>query len=264
MASPFVRLTPPHSEPAGNTFCRKDGVLRASFFAPPEIGLPFGRWPRLILIYLTTQAVRTRSREIQLGRSMKSFMRTFGIAATGGANGSIRQFKSQLLKTASLSAVVSNVTDEQASLTNRPLADQYTLRWDAICAENGDKSRAVIRLGERVYDEMVTSAVPLDTRAIKVLQQSPLAMDLYCWLTYRVHSIVRQTKIPIQDLRSQFGGSYTADADFRRAFANSLREVISVYPSLNCQLLDPHLQLMRSPTSVPSAKVASIRPSRPL
>ena len=259
LASSLLRFTLPHRRPVENTFCRRDGALTVSFLAPRDIGLPFGRWPRLILIYLTTQAVRTRSRDIQLDRSMKSFMRIFGIAATGGSNGSIRQFKEQLLKTASMSAVISNVSDEAASLLNRPLADQYTLRWDAICANQGDKQPAMIRLGERVYDEMIKSAVPLDARAIKALQQSPLALDLYCWLTYRVHGIVRTTKIPLEDFRNQFGVSYTANADFRRAFAGAISEVVRVYPRLNCQLLDTHLQLMKSETSVPSAKVAGRR-----
>lgn len=259
LASQFVRFTLPHSRPAESTFCRRDGAMTASFLATPEIGLPFGRWPRLILIYLTTQAVRTRSRDVQLDRSMKSFMRGFGIASTGGPNGSIRQFKQQLMKTASMSVVISNVTDKVARLFNTPLADSYTLRWDAICADHGDKQPAIIRLGERVYNEMIKKAVPLDVRAIKALQQSPLALDLYCWLTFRVHSIRRPTKIPLNDLRSQFGTSYTADADFRRAFADALLEVIRVYPRLNCQLLDTHLQLMKSETSVPSARVAGSR-----
>lgn len=259
LASEFVRYTLPHSRPAENTFCRRDGAMTASFLATPDIGLPFGRWPRLILIYLTTQAVRTRSRDVQLDRSMKSFMRCFGIASTGGPNGSIRQFKQQLMKTASMSVVIGNVTDKVARLFNTPLADNYTLRWDAICADHGDKQPAVIRLGERVYNEMTKKAVPLDVRAIKALQQSPLALDLYCWLTFRVHSIRRPTKIPLEGLRSQFGTSYTADADFRRAFADALLEVIRVYPRLNCQLLDIHLQLMKSETSVPSAKAAGRR-----
>lgn len=259
LASQFVRFTLPHSRPAENTFCRRDGAMTASFLATPEIGLPFGRWPRLILIYLTTQAVRTRSRDVQIGRSMKSFMRCFGIASTGGPNGSIRQFKEQLIKTSSMSVVVTNVQGKVARLVNTPQTENYTLRWDVICTERGDKQPALIRLGERVYSEMIKSAVPLDSRAIKALQQAPFALDLYCWLTFRIFSIKRPTRIPLGDLRDQFGSSYKADADFRRAFADALFEVIRVYPRLNCQLLDTHLQLMKSETSVPSAKVAGRR-----
>ena len=46
--------------------------------------LPFGTNPRLILAWVCTEAVRTGSREIVLGRSLSEFMRKLGIASTDG------------------------------------------------------------------------------------------------------------------------------------------------------------------------------------
>ena len=40
-----------------------------------ETKLPFGNFPRLILAWLCTEAVRTQSRELVLGRSLAKFMR---------------------------------------------------------------------------------------------------------------------------------------------------------------------------------------------
>lgn len=253
LASCFVRFTLPHRRAAESTFARRDGSLTAAFSAPAHIGLPYGRWPRLILIYLTTQAVRTRSRDINLDSSMQSFMRQFGILATGGVNGSIQIFKEQLLKTASTSLTVSSLTELGASLSNRPLADAYTLRWDAICSDGGNRQPATIRLGERVFHEMIRSAVPLDLRAIKALQQSPFATDLYCWLTFRVRSVKGPTRIPIAEFQTQFGVAYATSSDFKRAFATALHEVSFVYPALNFRLVDSTLILLKSRTSVPAA-----------
>src|SRR5450631_4022230 len=38
------------------------------------VGVPYGSIARLILLYLQTEAVRTNSPEVELGRSMKSWM----------------------------------------------------------------------------------------------------------------------------------------------------------------------------------------------
>src|SRR5919199_6307922 len=48
------------------------------------IGLPYGAKARMILLYLQTQAVRTDSREVELGRSMRSWMSAMGIVTVGG------------------------------------------------------------------------------------------------------------------------------------------------------------------------------------
>ena len=43
--------------------------------------LPFGNLPRLLLAWVSTEAVRTQSRELVLGRSLSKFMRTLGSTA---------------------------------------------------------------------------------------------------------------------------------------------------------------------------------------
>ena len=46
--------------------------------------LPYGNLPRLLLAWLSTEAVRTQSRELVLGKSLSDFMRTLGIYNSGG------------------------------------------------------------------------------------------------------------------------------------------------------------------------------------
>ena len=47
------------------------------------LGVPYGSIARLILLYLQTEAVRTNSQEVELGRSMKSWMGRMSLS-TGG------------------------------------------------------------------------------------------------------------------------------------------------------------------------------------
>ena len=46
--------------------------------------LPYGNLPRLLLAWLSTEAVRTQSRKLVLGKSLSNFMRTLGIYNSGG------------------------------------------------------------------------------------------------------------------------------------------------------------------------------------
>ena len=46
-------------------------------------GVPFGTKARLMLIFLMTEAVRTRSRHVELGRSMRAWLTTMGVAVNG-------------------------------------------------------------------------------------------------------------------------------------------------------------------------------------
>ena len=46
--------------------------------------LPFGNYPRLLTAWVSTEAVRTRSRVLVLGKSLSEFMRTLGVYSSDG------------------------------------------------------------------------------------------------------------------------------------------------------------------------------------
>ena len=47
------------------------------------LGLPYGSYARYILLFLQSEAVKTRSRDIQLGRSMRVWLGTMGLSIGG-------------------------------------------------------------------------------------------------------------------------------------------------------------------------------------
>ena len=47
--------------------------------------LPFGNLPRLLLAWVSTEAVRTQSRELVLGKSLSGFMRKLGMEDRSGS-----------------------------------------------------------------------------------------------------------------------------------------------------------------------------------
>jgi len=60
---------------------------------------------------------------------------------------------------------------------------------------------------ERFYDEVRTSPVPIDMRAMRALKKSPLALDVYFWLTYRLSYLLQTRVIPWAALQMEFGSS---------------------------------------------------------
>ena len=56
-----------------------------------------------------------------------------------------------------------------------------------------------------------------------------MALDLYCWLTYRLSYLDRRTEIPWAVLAAQFGSDYSRLRDFKAAFLGELQKVVTVY-----------------------------------
>jgi hypothetical protein len=67
-------------------------------------------------------------------------------------------------------------------------------------------------------------------RALKALKRSPLALDIYCWLTYRMSYLRKATEIPWAALQTQFGADYSRTIDFKVNFLKHFQAVLVVYP----------------------------------
>lgn len=253
--STLVRCTLPHRiQTTADTYDRRDGNRMVTFTCPPGVGLPFGTWARLILIHLTTETLRQRAPQIVLPKSLKCFMKRLGASATGGESGSIKAFKDQFQRVAAMTVMTHERVIEQEHPVALPVATGSSIGWlGQVAAVEGHTT--TIRLSPEIHLEMLKSAVPLDRRAVRAVRQSPFALDLYCWTTYRAHRLrgTRSALIPWCDLRRQFGAAYASESDFRTAFTTALDRVRMVYPYLLCEVLESHFLLHPSPTSVPAA-----------
>ena len=54
------------------------------------VGVPFGTHARLILLYLQTEALKTNSREVELGRSLRDWLGRIGVSVGGMTGRSVR------------------------------------------------------------------------------------------------------------------------------------------------------------------------------
>ncbi len=207
----FVLTTLPHSRPDSHRFERVNGRHSVGMSAPRRVGLPYGSYPRLLLAYFTTQAVRTKSPEIQLGATPNDLARKLGLSVISGPRGTAPRLQEQLCRLLSMrlewktsldlaprSAGTACVTAGAAWELN-PLRRLFAIRptW-----------RSHVLLGQHFFAEITRSAVPVDLRAIGQLRRSPLAVDLYVWLTYRTSYLKKPTLVPWQGLQDQIGSDY--------------------------------------------------------
>jgi hypothetical protein len=235
MARAMVQATLPHSAVKGNEFSRKNGNFTLTILAPSKIGLPFGNVPRLLLSWLTTEAVRTKNRELILGDSLSGFMNDLGFQVTGGRNGSIARIKQQTRRLFSSSIQCDYETDTETALMGFRVADRAMLWWDSKDPEQQALWQSSVLLTQPFYDEVTNHPVPVDMRALKALKRSPMALDIYSWLTYRLSYLKHKTKLPWGLLQQQFGSDYPLNArgkaDFKRNFLLQLKKVQAIYPA---------------------------------
>ena len=87
MARMMALCSLPRSNPGNRLqYKRVNGPYTLAMTAGVNNKLPFGNFPRLILAWVSTEAVRTRSRVLILGPSLAKFMRELGIYSSGGGN----------------------------------------------------------------------------------------------------------------------------------------------------------------------------------
>lgn len=229
MARALVQATMPHRKREGAEFTRRNGAFTLSLIAPSHVGLPYGSIPRLLVSWVTTEAVRTGERELVLGDNLSQFMRELGMVPTGGRWGTVTRLREQMRRLFASSIIY---TDDRATgfgVNTRPIADSARLWWDPKRPDQAALWESTLKLGEQFFDDITRSPVPIDLRALKALRRSPMALDIYCWLTYRLSYLRKPTVIPWAALQIQLGAEYGRERDFKAAFVSALRKVLCIY-----------------------------------
>ena len=224
-----------------------------------EQPLPCGTKPRLILVYLTGQALRTNSREIDVGESMNNFMSRLGLSRTGGKRGNYGPVHEQLNALSACTIKLGFTHNNRAITSTASSAIENTM----LAFDAGDDGRqrtlwpSTITLREEFFRTLGEHAVPLDPRAIAALQDSALAMDVYTWLAYRLVKITNPKGVTLTwaNLREQFGQEYGNSKDFKDAYKIAMARVLNVYPGAKIDSIYGGLRFLPSPSPIKKVSV---------
>jgi hypothetical protein len=114
-----------------------------------------------------------------------------------------------------------------------------------------------VKLSETFFKELKRHPVPLEEAALRALSNNSQALDVYCWLAYRLHSLKSKTTITWAGLMPQFGSSYSDKKEFRRRFIESLQMALAVYPLAKAEIVRGGIVLDNSAAPVkPKALIA--------
>lgn len=255
LARIVVQASFPYRDPGDCTFVRRNGDYTLTLQAPPDVGLPYGRYPRLVLAHLCREALRTRSRELYLGDTMTAFMRAVGLPPSGGQDGPLGRFRRQVARLFSTTISCSWAGKLGGTYVRTEMGTRIASRsvvWWAADGEEGSQSLldgGWLTLSPDFYQELVDHPVPLDRRVLLGLTSS-FALDLYAWTTYRMSRLHRPVSIRWPELAQQFGTQQRALRNFRIRTRRALERIRVFYPRLRFEVTREALRLYPSGTHV--------------
>ncbi|ASR39995.1 hypothetical protein BAY61_32460 (plasmid) [Prauserella marina] len=231
-------------------------------------GYPFGVIPRALLMWVTAEALRTKSPKIELGSSLSDFVvKLLGQRATGGRNGTRTRVKEQATRlfNAEINYQWMGNNDQRQAGVSLRIAKAWAL--DLGDAAMGQESLfpSYVQLSSDFYDEIVESPVPLNLEVVRLLG-SAAEIDLYAWLTYKMFNLQRTGKSfthKWDDIGEQFGYQFSKTPKGRyklkENITTALRNVLLVYPEANVEITPAGLLLRPGLTSVPTKATRELR-----
>lgn len=230
------------------------GLRPTSDDGPMEhIGVPYGSVARLILLFLQTEALRKRTREVELGGSLRQWLTKIG-ASIGGSNARAVRDQAERISRCRLTFHIQG--SGKIGLVNQSIVDR------ALFIENNSRqgrlSLETAKLSEGFFEQLMKHPVPIEEAAIKAISNNPAALDAYLWLAYRLHVLSGDKLITWKALKSQFGTGYKELFHFKPRFTQALALATAVYPAAKIEVLEQGVVLKPSrPPVMP--KIHAIR-----
>jgi len=283
----LIQCTLPHSDPKTASWARKNGnaalVISSGFDKDGNmIGVPYGSFPRLVLAYIITRVLHTGDGTIQLESHFGKFLKEIGyLGNLRGSTRASRTIQNQMhrLMRATINFEGSEVTADQGEIVgaNIQIAKRYGLWWNYKNPEQGSLWGSFIQISEEFRLEILKAPVPLRTDILSSLKKSPLALDVYMWISYRLFAMQtnghEQVSLSYGRLQAQFGTGIAESnyRQFRKELKLAFNKVAEHWRSpdgkkqaLHYEFHEDRLTLYRSPllvakTGLKSAQLAEER-----
>ena len=261
MARLMALCSLPRTNPGNRIlYKRVNGPYKLIMISGGNTKLPYGNLPRLLLAWVCTEAVRTQSRELVLGKSLSEFMRTLGMEPVGGgATGARTRLRNQMRRLFSAHVRLIHVHEHGEQFVSSAIADRGEFWWNERKPDEPVLFDSKIRLGEDFFNEIIRHPVPIDMNTLTALKRCALGLDLYLWLTYRTFSLKRPLRLTWKQLYCQFGTD-PAKSDnkfivrnFRQNVLRELKKIKLAWPELNYSTAPGLLILHPSTPVIPPA-----------
>lgn len=246
-AREMILLNLPHSDPKqAPVWRRKNGhlslIVQGGYKENEKtgeleyLGIPYGATARLLLFYLMSEATLTKSPRIYLGNSFDAFLEAIGASKTGGrksgAAAVVRQLERLLTASFSVQSTIDGIEARLFAGENARFVKKFELWFSKKQTGQAALWDSYIDLSPELFESLKKAAVPLDWDILVKLRKSPLALDLYAWLTYeaaRAQEAGKGRFVPWAALKSQMGAEYDRLDNFTAAAKRELLKIKKLY-----------------------------------
>ena len=217
--------------------------------------IPFGRLGRLILYHIVSESVRTGSRQINMGSSLRQFMARIGISFAGRYGRKVTEAVENIAA-ASFTFAFFDDQDQKFHTEYHRLVKKVDFWIEP------DKNQLTfwtpeITLSEEFFDQIQAHRLPLDLDHLASFPRSPRRMDLYVWLSYRTASIRkgRSVLIPLRALQLFFAPDIQSFRLFKQRLKRDLEAIKEVW-DFNAEVIEDRLILTWSEPPIPRIQVS--------
>ena len=137
------------------------------------IGVPYGSRARLIMLYLQSEALRTGSRDVELGRSLSDWLGQLGIQLGGK---SYRDVKEQASRISRCRLSFHIQAGGRTGLINQNILD--TAMFMDGSGDQGSLFVETAKLSESFFEQLKKHPVPIEKSAISAINNNSMALDV--------------------------------------------------------------------------------------
>ena len=208
--------------------------------------MPHGTIARLLLIDWQSEAIERSSRDIWLGTNPSTLLSRLGLTRGGPVT---KKIVEQVERLATCTVAFRFGSAREGVVVNERLVeafryvseeDRRTKRLTRMVSE--------IRLSQAFYDELRRHPVLVDRAAIRSIQTSPRAIDIYLWLAFRLHAVQDPKLVTWSALWRQFGTEFKSLKSFKSEFGEPLHMALGAYREAKVFPTEKGLLLARSPS----------------
>ena len=235
MARMMALCSLPRTNPGNRLqYKRQNGPFTLYMVAGGGNKLPFGNFPRLLLAWVSTEAVRTQSRELVLGRSLSEFMRALGVYSSSGGRGGVQtRLRNQMNRLFGCTVSLIYEDENGRATVNSLIADRTELWWTPNRPDQAGLWESKIELSEKFFQEIIRHPVPIDINTLTAIKRSTLGLDLYLWLVYRTFALRAPLRLSWRQVYRQFG-AHPDNAHDKKTVQNfRLKKIKMAWPDLN-------------------------------
>jgi hypothetical protein len=208
------------------------------------LGLPYGSYARFILLFLQSEAIRSSSREIELGRSMRVWLGSMGLSIGGMTYKKVNE-QARRISGCSLTFFADRAG---AQIKSRGGFVKTEITMHNVVGDQPGLWQDRVLLDEDFFRALREHPVPVSESALRAIGPRSMVIDVYIWLAYRLHALRRDVEVGWPALFSQFGAGFGRLRRFRAHFVECLNLAMAAYPEARIEL---------------SERGVLLRPSRP-